>query len=69
LGYDNPLLVLSGSNTALALPRLLKTIDDKLFVYYTNMLYNYAKFLSLANDLATIDEQKALNQIYQIIYT
>ncbi|MCL2040362.1 MAG: TM2 domain-containing protein [Bacteroidetes bacterium] len=68
INYDNPLLVLSGSNTALALPNALKTIDNKLFVHYTNMLYNYAKFLSIADDLATIDEQKALNQIYQIIY-
>jgi len=68
INYDNPLFILSGSNTALALPNALQNIDNKLFVHYTNMLYNYAKFLSVADDLATIDEQKALNQIYQMIY-
>ena len=67
INYDNPLLILS-ENTTFALPNILKKIDRKLFEHYTNILYNYANFLITANGLATIEEQKAVNQIYNLIY-
>jgi hypothetical protein len=68
INYDNPLFLLSGNNNSLALPSLLKQIDNKLFEHYANVLNNYANFLSVTNDLASIEEQKALHQIYHLIY-
>ena len=68
INYDNPFFLLSDNNS-LALPNILKKIDSKLFEYYANMLNNYAKFLSLVNGLASIDEQKSLTQIYHLIYS
>ena len=67
INYDNPLLILSG-DSAFALPNVLKKIDRNLFERYTNVLYNYANFIITANGLATIEEQKSLQQIYNLIY-
>ena len=68
INCDNPLLVLSGSSNSLSLPSTLRSIDKKLFDYYANVLNNYAKFLSIANGIASIEEQKALTQIHQLIH-
>ena len=69
INYDNPAVFFSGSDSSLALPVILKQADKKLFDYYANMLNNYAKFLSVANGFASVDEQKALTQIYNLIYS
>jgi len=67
ISYDNPLLHFSNKNS-LALPSALKQIDSNLFNRYANTLNNYAKLLSMANEIATLEEQRALQQIYQLIY-